>query len=150
MDFVKTTLQTFTTATPTICKDVVAESDAWFANCTKAQTFRLFEAPDPGVEECIVLYRAKLKTEGLTGRAYLEMWCNFPGRGEFFSRGLDQVVTGSNDWASSEIPFLLQKDEKPNLIRLNIVVESTGWLWKKAVAGRIWIKDVELLKAPLV
>ncbi|MFA7004453.1 MAG: hypothetical protein WC429_10475, partial [Verrucomicrobiia bacterium] len=92
---------------------------------------------------------AKLKTEGLTGRAYLEMWCNFPGRGEFFSRGLDQIVTGFNDWASSEIPFLLQKDEKPDLIRLNLVVESTGWLWKKAVAGRIWIKGVELLKAPL-
>jgi len=149
MDSVKTTLRIFTPATPTICKDVIAEGDAWFANCTKAQTFRLFEVPNPGIEECIVLYCAKLKTEGLTGRAYLEMWCNFPGRGEFFSRGLDQIVTGFNDWASSEIPFLLQKDEKPDLIRLNLVVESTGWLWKKAVAGRIWIKGVELLKAPL-
>ncbi|MCX6899236.1 MAG: hypothetical protein NT105_11085 [Verrucomicrobia bacterium] len=144
-----TTLRTFTTANPTISKDIAVAGDAWFANCDKAQTFRLFEVPDPGVEECIVLYRAKLKTEGLTGRAYLEMWCRLPSRGEFFSRGLDQVATGSNDWASSGIPFILQQGEKPDLIRLNLVVESTGWLWKKAVAGRIWIKGVELLKAPL-
>ncbi|MFA7004452.1 MAG: hypothetical protein WC429_10470 [Verrucomicrobiia bacterium] len=45
----KTTLRIFTPATPTICKDVIAEGDAWFANCTKAQTFRLFEVPNPGI-----------------------------------------------------------------------------------------------------
>jgi hypothetical protein len=144
-----TTLKTFTTANPVISKDVAAAGDAWLANCTKAQTFRLFEVADPGVEECTVLYRAKLKTEGLTGRAYLEMWCRLPGRGEFFSKGLNQAVTGSNDWASFEIPFFLKKGEKPDLIRLNLVVASTGWLWKKAVAGKVWIKGVELLKSPL-
>ena len=144
-----TTLRTFTTANPTISKDVVVTGDAWTANCTQAQTFRLFEVPDPGVEDCTVLYRAKLKTEGLTGRAYLEMWCRFPGRGEFFSKGLNQVVTGSNDWASFEIPFFLKKGQKPDLIRLNLVVTSTGWLWKKAVSGKVWIKGVELVKAPL-
>ena len=142
-----TTLRTFTTANPTISKDVVVESDAWSANCTKAQTFRLFEAPDPDVEECTVLYRAELKTEGLTGRAYLEMWCRFPGRGEFFSKGLNQVVTGSNDWSSFEIPFFLKKGERPDLIRLNLAVASTGWLWKKAVSGKLWIKDITLTKA---
>jgi len=144
-----TTLKTFTTANPTISKDVAVAGDAWLANCTKAQTFQLFEVPDPGIEECRVLYRAKLKTEGLTGRVYLEMWCRFPGRGEFFSKGLNQAITGTNDWASFEIPFLLKKGERPDLIRLNLVVASTGWLWKKAAAGKVWISGVELLKAPL-
>ena len=141
-----TTLKTFTTANPTVSKDVVAEGGAWLAQCDKAQTFRLFEVPEPGVEDCTVLYRAKLKTENLTGRAYLEMWCRLPGRGEFFSKGLTQTVTGSNDWASHEIPFLLKKGEQPDLIRLNLVVEAIGWLFKKPVTGKVWIKDVELVR----
>jgi hypothetical protein len=143
-----TTLKTFTTAEPTITKDVVVDGGAWLAVCTKAQTYRLFEVPEPGVEECTVLYRAKLKTEGLTGKAYLEMWCRLPSRGEFFSKGLNQPVTGSNDWVSCEIPFHLKKGEKPDLIRLNLAVVATGFIFKKAVAGKVWIKDVELLKAP--
>ena len=142
-----TTLQNFPSASPTISKDVVVEGDAWLANCTQAQTFRLFEIPNPGVEDCTVLYRAKLKTEGLTGRAYLEMWCRFHGRGEFFSKGLHQTITGTNDWLSSEIPFFLKQGQQPDLIRLNLAVAATGWIWKKAVVGRIWIKDVELLQA---
>ena len=144
-----TTLKTCTTHEPTISKDVVVEGGAWLANCTKAQTYRLFEVPEPGVDECTVLYQAKLKTEGLTGRAYLEMWCRLPGRGEFFSKGLNQTVTGSNDWSSFEIPFHLKKNEKPDMIRLNVVVEALGRIFKKAVAGKIWIKDIRLLKAPL-
>lgn len=141
-----TTLKTFTPAVPTVTKDVVVDGDAWLANCTQTQTFRLFEVPNPGIEDCTVLYRARLRTEGLTGRAFLEMWCRLPGRGEFFSRGLDHTLTGNNDWASCEIPFLLKKGQQPDLIRLNLAVAATGWLWKKAVVGRIWVKDVELLR----
>jgi tRNA A-37 threonylcarbamoyl transferase component Bud32 len=130
-------------------KDESMGRDVWFADCAKAQVFRVLDVTDPGFEDCKVLYRAKLKTERLTGRACLEMWCRLPGRGEFFSKGLNQIVTGSNDWASFEIPFFLKKGERPDLIRLNLLVASTGWLWKKAVSGKVWIKGVELLKAPL-
>ena len=141
-----TTLKTFATANPTISKDVVAEGGAWLAQCDKAQTFRLFEVPEPGVEDCTVLYRARLKTENLAGRAYLEMWCRLPGHGEFFSKGLNQTVTGSNDFVSCEIPFFLKKGQQPDLIRLNLVVQAVGRLFKKAVSGKVWIKDVELLQ----
>jgi len=144
-----TTLKTFTAAEPTITKDVVVDGGAWLAVCTKAQTYRLFEVLMPGVEDCTVLYRAKLKTEGLTGKAYLEMWCRLPGRGDFFSKGLNQTVTGSNDWVSCEIPFHLKKGEKPDLIRLHLTVEATGMIIKKAVTGKVWIKEVELVKAPV-
>jgi len=125
---------------------VVVDGSAWLVKCDKAQTYRLFEVPEPDVEECTVLYRAKLKTEGLTGNAYLEMWCRLPGRGEFFSKGLNQTVTGSNDWVSCEIPFFLKKGEKPDLIRLNLVVVATGFIFKKTVAGKVWIKEVELVR----
>ena len=135
------TMKTFTTADPAISKDlVVTEDKTWLAECKKAQTIRLFEVEKPDAEQCVVTYRAKLKTENLTEQAYLEMWCRFPGRGEFFSRGLAHAVTGSNDWASYETPFFLKKGEKPDLIKLNLVVKG---------AGKVWVKDVELLKGPL-
>jgi hypothetical protein len=68
------------------------------------------------------------------------MWCRFAGKGEFFSRGLQNPVTGSNDWASYETLFFLKKGENPDLIKLNLAVKGTG---------KLWVKDVELLKAPL-
>ena len=135
------TIKTFTTADPAISKDLMVTDDkAWLADCKKAQTIRLFEVEKPDVEQCMVTYRAKLKTENLTDKAYLEMWCRFPGKGEFFSRGLTHGFTGSNDWVSYETPFILKKGEKPDLIKLNLVVKG---------AGKVWIKDVELLKSPL-
>jgi hypothetical protein len=133
------TIKTFTTADAAISKDLaVTEDKAWLADCKKAQTIRLFEVENPGVEQCVVTYRAKLKTENLSGKAYLEMWCRFPGKSQFFSRGLDHAVTGSNGWASYETPFFLKKGEKPDLIKLNLVVEGQG---------KVFIKDIELTAA---
>ncbi len=135
------TLKKFSTSDPAISKDLkVDEEHAWLAEPSKPQTIRLFEVSDPAVEDCMLIYSAKLKTEGLQGQAYLEMWCRFPGKGEFFSRGLQNQVSGSNNWASYETPFFLKKGEKPDLLKLNLVVKGTG---------KIWIKDVTLLKAPL-
>jgi len=103
-------IKSFSTADPTISKDVVVTKDkAWLADCKKAQVIRLFEVSNPDVEQCVVTYRVKLKTEGLKEPAYLEMWCRFPGKGEFFSRDLEHPITGSNDWASYETPFFLKK-----------------------------------------
>ena len=116
-----------------------AEGGAWTVSCTQTQTFRLFEVPDPNVEDRTVIYRAKLRTDGLAGRAYLEMWCRFPGKGEFFSRGLENVASGSTDWATYETPFFLKAGERPDLIRLNLVAEG---------AGKISVKDIELLAGP--
>ena len=135
------TIRMFQTDDATITQDsVTIVGDAWLIDVPKAQTIRLFEVLDPGVEQCVVTYRAKIKTEGLAGRAYLEMWCRLPDRGEFFSKGLNQPVTGTTDWASYEIPFFLKKGEKPDLIKLNLVVEGKG---------KVWLKDIELLKTPL-
>ena len=135
------TIKSFDTTNPTISKDLTVTDDkAWLADCKKAQTICLFEVENPAIEQCMVTYRARLKTEDLTGQAYLEMWCRFPGKGEYFSRGLNHTITGSNDWASYETPFFLKKGEQPDLVKLNLVVKGTG---------KIWVKDVQLLKSPL-
>jgi tRNA A-37 threonylcarbamoyl transferase component Bud32 len=118
---------------------VSREAGMWSVTLTNAQTVQLFEVANPGVENCTVIYRAKLKSEGLVGRGYLEMWCRFPDKGEFFSRGFDHVISGTTGWAEYQTPFFLKAGEKPDLIRLNLVIEGPG---------KIDVKDVELLKAP--
>jgi hypothetical protein len=119
---------------------VTPEGDGWLIEAGGARTVRLFEIADPDVESCLLAYRAQLRAERLDGRAYLEMWCRFPGRGEFFSKGFHAAVNGTTGWSSAETPFYLKRGQRPDLIRLNVVVEGSGVLR---------LKDVELLRTPL-
>lgn len=107
---------------------------------TKPTVVRLFEIRDIDVENATLIYRAKIKTENVVGKAYLEMWCHFPGKGEFFSRGLTTPLTGTTDWTTEETPFFLKKGEKPDYVKLNLVIDGTGMAW---------IDDISLLRAPL-
>jgi len=135
------TLRVFTVDKPTITRGCIhAENDRWRIDSTEEQTVRLFEVENPDVEQCMLTYRMEIRTEGLQGRAFLEMWCRLPGRGEFFSKGFHQAVSGTTDWARYEIPFYLKKGQRPDLIKLNLAVEGTG---------TIWLRNVELLKTPL-
>jgi len=134
------TLRRFTTADPTISRDSVQiQGDSWQIDAEDDRVVRLFELSAPDAEQCLLTYRAALRSKDLSGRAYLEMWCRLPGKGEFFSRGLRQAVQGTTEWASFEIPFLLKKGQRPDLIKLNLAVEGRG---------TVWVKDVELLKTP--
>ena len=101
---------------------------------------RLFEVNDIDIEDARLTYQAKVRTKDVKGQVYLEMWCHFPGKGEFFSRGLDSPLTGTINWGTLQIPFFLKKGEKPDYVKLNIVINGTG---------TVWIDDVRLLKAPL-
>jgi hypothetical protein len=135
------TIRLFHTSDATLSKDsITVAQDRWVVEAKGDQTIRLFEIQNPDVEQCLVTYRATMKTEGLAGRAFLEMWCRLPGRGEFFSKGLNQAVTGTTGWASYEIPFYLKKGQRPELIKLNLVIEGRG---------KVSMKDVQLLKTPL-
>jgi hypothetical protein len=119
---------------------VAVEQDAWRIAVTAPGVVRLFELPVTDVEACQITYRLRLRAEQLSGRAFLELWCRLPGRGEFFSKGLDQAVRGSVDWASYEVPFLLRRGQRPDLLKLNLAVEGTG---------TVWVKDVEVFQTPL-
>ncbi len=107
-------------------------------------TIRLFETgdiDDIDIEDARLIYQAQLRTENVEGQVYLEMWCHFPGRGEFFSKGLMNPLSGTNDWTLAETPFLLKKGENPDNVKLNLVVEGKG---------TVWIDDIRLLKGPLM
>ncbi|MBI5251259.1 MAG: hypothetical protein HY912_17360 [Desulfomonile tiedjei] len=104
------------------------------------RVIRLFETGKLGVEDARLIYRARLRSENLKGQAFLEMWCNFPGKGEFFSRGLKNPISGTTGWVTEETPFFLKKGENPDNVKLNLVVNGTG---------TVWIQDIKVLKAPL-
>lgn len=97
----------------------------------------LFETGPLDVDDAALVYRAKLRTENAQGNVYLEMWCHFAGKGEFFSRGLASPLRGSTAWTTQEIPFFLKPGEKPDNVKLNVVSEG---------AGVLWIDDLRLLK----
>jgi hypothetical protein len=120
---------------PLTQQGITTDQNGWRLEAKGDRTVRLFEVSNPAVEDCKLTYRAHMKTANLQGRAYLEMWCRFPETGEFFSRGLFQPVSGTTGWAFYEIPFFLKKGQRPDLIKLNVVLEGTG---------TIWIKEVEL------
>jgi len=102
-------------------------------------TVRLFETGDVDVENARLVYRARLRTADVEGNVYLEMWCSFAGKGEFFSRALQTPLSGTVEWSSQETPFFLKAGENPDNVKLNLVVNGTG---------TVWIDRVQLVKGP--
>jgi hypothetical protein len=100
-------------------------------------TVRLFEAGDIDIDNALLIYRAHLRTQDVQGQVYLEMWCSFAGRGEFFSRSLDRPLTGTTEWTKEQTPFVLDKGQNPDNVKLNLVIDGSG---------TVWIDDIRLLK----
>ena len=109
-------------------------------DAAQPMTVPLFEVTDVSIENATLIYQATVQSEKLDGQAFLEMWVRIPGKGEFFSRGIDRPITGTMNWMTVATPFFLQTGQKPDLIRLNLVVQGKG---------RVWIDDVHVPRAPL-
>jgi len=107
---------------------------------TEPTVVRLYELGGIDVENARLIYQAKVRTEGVEGQVYLEMWCHFPGKGEYFSRGLQTPLTGTTNWTTEETPFFLKKGENPDNVKLNLVINGKG---------TAWIDDIRVLKGPL-
>ena len=105
-----------------------------------AKTIKLFEVRDPQVETTTLVYNARLRTKLESGYAFLEMWCHFPGQGEYFSRGLNNTAQGHSGWASYATPFKLERGQKPDYVKLNLVVMGKGV---------VWVDDLQLWRGPL-
>ena len=102
---------------------------------SKPVVIQLYSVDDLKVDDTQIIYEAKVKSEGLKGQAYLEMWCVFKDKGEYFSRGFDSVISGNTDWKTIMTVFNLNKGEMPDQIKLNVVVNGVG---------KIWIDDIHL------
>ncbi len=103
-------------------------------------TLHLYETGDLDVEEARLIYRAKLRTRDVEGKAYLEMLCCFNDKGEFFSRALRSPLSGTTEWTVQETPFFLKAGENPDNIKLNMVIDGKG---------TVWVDDIHLLRGAL-
>jgi len=103
-------------------------------------TVKLYGTGDIDIENSRLIYQARLRTEDVEGQVYIEMWCHFPGKGQFFSRALQSPLSGSNEWSSQETPFFLKKGENPDNIKINLIINGKG---------KVWIDDIRLVQAPL-
>ena len=132
--------------------DVISQSDTRFddnisydgngslvINADHPEVIPLYETGDIDIENAQLVYQAKVKTEGVSGNVFLEMWCNFPDKGEYFSRGLNSTVKGTSDWTTLETIFFLKKGENPDNVKLNIAVDGKGI---------VWVDDLKLIKRP--
>jgi uncharacterized protein (TIGR03067 family) len=135
-----------------ITRDGITEDGgSWKIDATRQRFVRLYEVQPP-VEECVIYFRAKIKSSNLHGRAYLEMWSRFPFGGEYFSKGLKNAVLGTTDWQAVEIPFVLQKNERPDMFKLGMEIEPNAPRDRpdpSKLPETVWIKDIELWQAPL-
>ena len=103
-------------------------------------TVQLYEVENLNIDKAQLIYQARVRTQDLDGQAYLEMWCHFTGKGQYFSRALNQPFTGTMEWSTTETPFFLKKGQKPDRVSLNLVINGTG---------TVWVDDIRLLRAPL-
>ena len=101
-------------------------------------TICLGEVASLNVENAKLVYKAKVKSN-LDGTAFLEMWVHV-GNGQYFSRGMDDVVSQKTDWKVIQTPFLFQKGQSPDKVTLNLVINGKG---------TVWIDDIVLSKVPL-
>jgi hypothetical protein len=120
---------------------VKAEGKASIKITTKwPTTICLAEVPGPDVENAKLVYKAKVKSDLQgQGTAFLEMWAHVGG-GQYFSRGMNDVVQGKSDWKGIQTPFMFQKGQKPTKVTLNIVINGPG---------TVWVDDIVLSKEPL-
>jgi hypothetical protein len=101
-------------------------------------TICLGEVTGLNVENAKLVYKAKVKSD-LDGSAFLEIWAHVNG-GQYFSRGMNDVVSQKTDWKIIQTPFLFQKGQKPDKVTLNLIINGKG---------TVWIDDIVLSKEPL-
>jgi len=100
----------------------------------------LAEVTGPDIENAMLVYKAKVKSDLQgQGTAFLEIWAHVGG-GQYFSRGMNDVVQGKTDWKTIQTPFMFQKGQKPAKVTLNIVINGPG---------TVWVDDIVLSKEPL-
>jgi hypothetical protein len=100
---------------------------------------QLYKVGDLDIENAVLVYKAELRAENLEGQAFLEMWVGFPGKGEFFSRGLHKTVSGTTGWKDAEAVFNLNKGDNPDRVGLYLSIQGKG---------TVWIDNIRLVKRP--
>lgn len=86
-------------------------------------------APGPKTRGGRLIYRADVRSSDLDGTAYLELWVHLPKGGMYFSRSLNDTITGSVDWKEIRAEFRLESDTIVKRVTLNLVINGRGTVW---------------------
>jgi hypothetical protein len=90
------------------------------------------------IENAKLVYTAKVKSD-LDGTAFLEMWVTVAG-GQYFSKGMNDVISQKTDWTTIQTLFMFEKGQKPDKVTLNLIINGKG---------TVWIDDIVLSKESL-
>ena len=91
-------------------------------------TINLGAIQQPKLDGGKIVYRAKVRSKLEEGQAHLEMWAHLKGQ-QYFSRGLQDPITGESDWQTLEAPFFFEDGQVPDKLTLNLVVQGRGTVW---------------------
>jgi hypothetical protein len=83
-----------------------------------------------------VSYRAKLRGENLTGRAYLELWVKTTDDAEQTAQALHSQLAGTSDWSTHDATLYIAEGSSPKRTKLRVVIEGAGTVWVDAVTLR--------------
>ncbi len=100
-------------------------------------TVNLFEVAAPGVENAKYIYRANVNMKDLLGDVNLQMVIHFKNGGEVNAY---QTVKGQGAWTPMEVFGIVQKGQKPDMVKLNLLISGQG---------SCWVDDVHLVQQPL-
>jgi hypothetical protein len=116
------------------------EGDVLRASALGRTAIPIFQLKNVGFRNCALLLRARVRSEKLTAKAYLEMDCVIAGKGTFFSKALQDAVIGTQDWRWHQTPFFLRGNEECQELYVKMVFEG---------GGQILMKEIELFRAPI-
>lgn len=117
-----------TSLQPTALGTQIANDGTALSVTTKWPTLITLDVVDVkslNIQDKTVTYEAKVKAKDLEGQAFLEMWVDVAG-GQYFSRGMDSVVTGNDDWKVIKAPFKFEKGQIPEKFTLNLIINGKG------------------------
>lgn len=107
----------------------------------RPRTVRLYEVARPrGVEGRLIVLTAKLKSVGIRGEAFPELWIHPAGRNEVQVRNPKMFVNQSRPWTPLRLEYRCEKGERLDLLRVNLVINGIG---------RAWIDDIHITSEPL-
>lgn len=113
-------------------------------NQQPVRVVRLFEVAEPENQECVLACRAHIKTVDIKEGANLRLGFNRQidvlGIKSDCTTFQSATVSGTTDWKVYEVRYHFKKEQYSGTIWVNIEFQSSGILW---------IKDVELLQAPV-
>lgn len=119
--------------------NVDGQSTAMITNTRQeGVSVQLSEVPLGSLEATRLSYEAILGSQEATQPAYLELWVIVKGEA-YFSRALNQALTGTQPMRGTSTPFFLKAGEVADSARLGLRFEGPGTL---AIRGiELWKRD---------